>query len=149
HVLEDPPVAEQSLHAASLVVELRRDLVPPAMLLAHEPTAVNPHALEEDLVEVVLPDHVDDRTHRDAGPAHVDEELADSFVLWRLRVGARDEIAVLSFVRVGGPDLMAVDDEEVAVFHGPRAERREVASRVRLAHADREEELTTRDAREQ
>ena len=81
------------------------------------------NAFEEGLVEVVLAGHVDDRGHGDAGGAHVDEELADAFVLRRLRIRARHQVTVIGLVREADPDLVAVNDVEVTVLDGVRLQR--------------------------
>ena len=54
-------------------------------------------------------------------------------MLRHVGVGARDEDAELRHLRARRPDLLAVDDELVAVTHRPGGERGEVAARAGLA----------------
>src|SRR5207237_5661017 len=82
----------------------------------------------------------------DARRSHLHEELAHALVLWRRGIGARDQVAVVRRVRVGRPDRVPVDDEDIAVRGGARTQRGEVRSRVGLAHADAEDELAARDS---
>ena len=56
-------------------------------------------------------------------------------------IGAHEAEAPVGVVRARRPDLLAVDDEVVAVEHGPRAQAREVAARGRLAHAEAPRDL--------
>ena len=128
-VAQQQPVAQQPFDAAPLVVELRGDLVPAAVLLADQVARVDAYVLEEGLVEVVLAGHVHDRRHGDAGGAHVDEELADALVLRRLRIGARHQVTVVGLVREADPDLVAVDDVRVTVLDGVRLAARPDRSR--------------------
>ena len=60
-------------------------------------------------------------------------------------VGPAEQEAEVGVVGARGPDLLAVDDEAVAVEHGPGAERREVAARARLAHAEAGRLLAVQD----
>ena len=52
------------------------------------------------------------------GRLQVDEQEADAFLLFRLLVGAHEQVDVRGVVRERGPDFLAVDDEIVAVDHG-------------------------------
>jgi len=72
------------------------------------------------------------RPDRDARRLHVDEQEADPLVLGRIGVGAHEQEAPVGDVRHRRPDLLAVDDEMLAVQHAARLEVGEVGARVRL-----------------
>src|SRR2546430_2324089 len=67
--------------------------------------------LEEDLVEAVLVGHVEQRAHRDAGRAKVEQQVGDAAMLGRVRVGAHEDVAPVGAVGEARPDLLPVDDE--------------------------------------
>ena len=101
---------------------------------------------EVDLVELGLArDHLD-RSHLDAGLAHVDQEEADPLVLRRVGVGAGEDEDVVGEVAGGRPDLLAVDDPLVAVEDGPAAEVAEVGPGVGLRVALAPQVLAGEDA---
>ncbi len=55
----------------------------------------------------------------------------------------------MRFVRVGGPDLLPVEQPATRNAFGAGAHAGEVRSRIGLAHADAEEQLAIADARQQ
>ena len=57
--------------------------------------------------------------HLDAGLVHRHEQVGDAGVLGRGRVGAGQQEHVVGVLRLGGPDLLAVDHPLVAVELGP------------------------------
>src|SRR5262249_39443886 len=69
-------------------------------------------------------------------------------LLLRLRVRAHEREDPVREVAVGGPDLGARDDEEVAVAHRARLERGEVGARVGLGVALAPADLAAADARQ-
>lgn len=69
---------------------------------------------------------------RHARSLHVEHEEANPLVLGRIRVGAGEQEDPVGAVAAGGPDLLAVDDEVVAVAYGAGLQRGEVAARARL-----------------
>ena len=93
---------------------------------------------EEDLVEVRIRGlgQFGDGPVLDARRAHVDHQHADALVLRRVRVGAHETEAPVGVLRAGGPHLLAVHDELVAVFDGAHREGGKVAPRVGFAHAE-------------
>ncbi len=136
HVAVQRVVRHEPVDAAALVFHLAHQLPEAVVLLADEVAAGHAHAVERDLAEVAVGRHVDDRADADAGRVHVDDELGQSGVLRRVRVGPSDQVAP---VREGGaarPHLLTVDDPVVAVAYRPRPQRRDVAAGVGLAHAD-------------
>ena len=76
------------------------------------------------------------RPHLDARRVHVDDEQADALVLRHVGIGAHVAEALLGDHGVARPDLLAVDDEVVAVELGAGLQAGEVGARVGLAHAD-------------
>jgi hypothetical protein len=77
----------------------------------------------------------DDRAHRHARLAHVDQDEADALLRPHLGVGPREAEHVVGELSVRRPDLAAVDDVTVAVSNRGRLEAREVRSRSRLRKA--------------
>ena len=107
---------------------------PPAVVeVAHEVGGRDADVVEEHLVEVRLAGDLAQRSDRDARRAQVDDEARDALVLRHRRVGAEDAEPEVAVVGAAGPDLLAVEDELVAVALGPRAERGEVGAGVGLA----------------
>ena len=119
--------------AAALVGEGRLGDAPAGVHLADQVVGRDAHVGEEDLGELVgdagdLPQ----RTHLDARLVHVDDQVGDALVLGRVAVGAHQHDAQVGLRRAAGPDLLAVDDELVAVDVGAALERGQVGARVRL-----------------
>jgi hypothetical protein len=85
-------------------------------------------SVRNTLVEVSHAGDLGERTHLDAGGAHVDDEVGDALVLGHIGVGASQQDAVVGVLAERGPDLLAVDDPLVAVALGAGAQRREVAA---------------------
>ena len=98
---------------------------------------------EEDLVEVaeVLVAELGERSGLDARRLHVDQERRDALVLRDVGIGAHEAQAPVGVVGARRPDLLAVDDEIVAVEHGSGRQAREVAARARFAHAEAPRDL--------
>ena len=72
---------------------------PPLAHLA-DAVAVGDHGVvEEDLVEVGVPVHLDQRADLDAGLVHLDGERGDAGVLGRIGIGARQQEPPLGVVR--------------------------------------------------
>src|SRR5690606_21953733 len=102
---------------------------------------------EEDLVDLVGLVEQDQRTHRDPGRLHVDEQEADALLLLRRgAVGAHQAEDPVAVVAQGRPDLLAVDDVVVAAALGARLERGEVRAGTGLGIALYPEIVTVVDA---
>ena len=106
---------------------------PPVVDLAEDVGHGHAHAVEEDLVEVGLAGELAQRAHRDAGVVHVDDEHGDAVALGPARVGPGQAGGVVAVLRARRPDLLAVDDELVAVAAGPGLHAREVGAGAGLA----------------
>ncbi len=106
---------------------------PSPVEVAHEVRRGQAHVGEEDLVEERGACHLLDRPDLDAGRVHRADEVRDAAVLRDVGVGARDEDAELRHLGARRPDLLAVDDELVAVTHCPGRERGEIAAGSGLA----------------
>ena len=105
---------------------------PPAVQGAEEAVDRELDVGEEDLVELRPAGHLLERAHLDAGQVHRAEEERDAVVLGGLGVGAGHEDAPVADPPARAPDLLAVDDEAIAVTVGTRAQRSEVAAGARL-----------------
>jgi hypothetical protein len=79
----------------------------PAVIDGPEPLRVrNLHVGKINLVEVGLPAGLLDRPHLDAGALHVQEEHGEALVFCHVRIGARQQDAVVGIMRARGPDLL-------------------------------------------
>src|SRR3954454_19759508 len=91
--------------------------------------------LEEDLVELGLAGDLAKRPDVDVRLVHVEDEVGDPLVLGGVLVGAGEQHAVLRFVRVGGPDLLAGHLPRTVRLDRARLQRREVGTGLRLREA--------------
>ena len=78
-----------------------------------------------------------DGPHGDAGLMHGEEHEADALVLGHVRIRAHQAENPVGVVGAGGPDLLAIDDEVIAVVFGASAQRRQIraGTRFRIALA--------------
>src|SRR3546814_14927897 len=83
------------------------DLFPPLPPLADQCAVRHEHVVEENLVEVVMPRHVDDRADRDAGRIEVDQQLAEPRITLAAFLGADEREHDVREMRAGGPDFLA------------------------------------------
>src|SRR6185312_1095822 len=114
----------------------RRDRDLPALVdLADHVLLRNLDVLEEDLVEMPMPVEEHQRAHGDARRLHVDEQVGDAVVLWRVGVGADQQEATIGEMCARGPHLLAVDDEMVALVDRPGPEAGKVAAGAGLGEA--------------
>ncbi len=142
-------VGDQAVDAAPLVLQLPHRLLERRALDADQVGGRHPHVGVEDLAEVAVGRHVLDGPDLDAGRVHRDDDLADAGVRWALGRGPADQVAVVGHLAEAGPDLLAVDDEVVAVALGPGLQRGEVGAGLGLAHPDAPRGLAGQDAGEQ
>jgi len=73
---------------AALEHQRRRRDLPALVERADEVLLGHDDVLEEHLVEMAVTVQEDQRAHRDPGGFHVDQQVGDAVVLWRLGVGA-------------------------------------------------------------
>src|SRR5579863_4081232 len=66
---------------------------------------------------------------------HVDQQRAHPLVLWRFRIGADEELTILRSMSDGGPNLLPVDDERIAVEHRAALQGGKIGTSSRLRHA--------------
>ena len=109
-----------------------RDL-PPVVDLTDPECIGNAHAVEEDLVERCRAAHLPNRTDHDARGIHGYQERGDARLLDDIGISAREQHAVVGELRIGRPDLLAVDDPVIAVAHSLGGEACEVRSGTGLA----------------
>src|SRR5256884_13247 len=117
---------------AALVAERGLRDLPPLVEAADEIPLLGARVGHEDLREERGAGDLLERTHLDAWLAHVEEHARDALVLGRLRVGAREQDPPVGDRPARGPDLLAVDEEVVALVLGARLEAREVRAGVGL-----------------
>ncbi len=121
---------------------------PPALVeLADQVLGRDRHVVEEHLVEVEVVGRHDrpERAPGQAGAVGRDHQHAQAAVLGGVGVGADEGQDHVGVVRARRPHLLAVDDEPVAVEHGPGAQAGQVGARVRLAHPERGGDLAPQD----
>ena len=90
--------------------------------------------LEEHLAELALAGHLPQRSHGDAGRVELAEHERDAAVAI-FRIGAAQHEDPVRPRAEGGPDLLPVQHEVVAVEDGAGLERRQVAAGTGLAEA--------------
>src|SRR6185437_6810059 len=140
-------LADRGDHLALMLQEALRDrpaLIEPADEIAQRHADI----LEEGLAERRGAADQPDRPRAHAGIGHVDEDEADALVLFCERVGAHQAEDPIRLVGVGGPDLVAVDQEMLALRHRARLQAGEVGARLGLAIALAPADLAARDPRQ-
>src|SRR5712671_3808641 len=76
--------------------------------------------IEEHFVEMMMAVHHDQRTDLNAGSLHVvEQQIAYSLVLRRVRIGARKQEHPVRELRARGPHLLPIDDEVIAFEFSP------------------------------
>src|SRR5262249_55154083 len=90
---------------------------------------------EEDLVEVVAVGGVVDTLDADPGRARIDDEGANSFVLWRIPVSSPEQDHAIRVGGVGCPDLLTVDDLVVTLANSAGLHAAQIRAGPRLADA--------------
>ena len=120
---------------------------PPVVQFAHQVPARDEHVVEEDLVEVkVVGTHqVGEWSTLQSRRIGVDDQGGDAPVLGDVGVRPDERQQHVGVVGAGGPDLLPVDDEVVAVGNGPGGEAGQVAAGTGLAHAQCSGDLGTQD----
>src|SRR5437899_198146 len=143
-ILEDTVQVADRRERDALVVQLRRDEPPAAVLRPDQVLRRHAHVLVVGGVGAHVAHRADGRdlVARRAGG---EDEHADALVLGRLGIGARREPDVIGELSLAGEELGAVHDPRVAVAHGARAERSQIRARRRLRVADRKVALAAQD----
>ena len=103
---------------------------PAAVHLADQIVGRNPYVVEEELADLVLAGQIQNRTHRDARRVEIDDQTAQPAMFRRAGIGAHQGKHPLRVMSPGLPDLVAVDDEVIAVETRGCFHRREVGSRI-------------------
>ncbi len=139
---------EQFAHEGRAAFEGQRHHrdAPAVVLLADPVRHRDPHLVEEELRELGRALDRAQRLDLNARRVHRHDEPGDATVA--LVAGAHEQLAEVGDLGVRGPDLRAGDDVVVAVAYGPRAERGQVASCVRLAEALAPDLLAAEDGRQ-
>ena len=88
---------------------------------------------EEHLVEHRVAGHLPQGPDFDAGLVHFEREPGDALVLGNRGVRAGEQHPEVGELSTRGPDLLAVDDPDIAVAHGARRQTCEVGTCAGLA----------------
>ncbi|MNZ67703.1 hypothetical protein D3C78_859580 [compost metagenome] len=133
-----------AFRAAAFQRKLGADLLPTITRLAEQILVGNEHVFEEHFVEVMLADHVVDRSDGNARRLQVDDQLgqAGMAILLVLRAGAQQGHQVVRAVSAGGPDLLAVHTPATLYLLGAGAYRGQVGTDIRFRETDSDEYLT-------
>ena len=125
-----PPLQRDDRRAdvAPLVGQHAHPDAPAAVQRAEQAVGGQLDVGEEDLVELRAARHLLERADVDAGQVHRAQEERDAVVLGRLGVRPGHQDAPAADPPARAPDLLAVDDEAVAVALGPRRQAAEVAA---------------------
>ena len=109
----------------------------PALIEAAEHVGLrHAHLVEEFLGEFGVAFEGLDRPHGNAGRMHIDEQHGDAgMARFRLGIGAHQREHPIGVMAVGGPHLMAVDDEVIAVEHGACGQAGEIGAGAGLGIA--------------
>jgi len=96
----------------------------------------HPDIGEEDLVELGAAGHRLERAHVDARRVHRQQNIADALIFARrVGLGAHEHEHHVGVMGRAGPDLLAVDEEVVALLAGAGLQRGEVGAGARLGIA--------------
>jgi len=142
-------VADEAIDATALVLQLAHRLFEGAPFHADQIGDRHAHIGEEDLAEMTIGRHVLDRPHFDPGSVHRHDDFADTGVRRTLLRRPTDQVTELADFAEACPDLLAVDDELVALAHGSGLQTCEIAAGVGLAHSDAPRRFTGDDARKE
>src|SRR6185437_1827737 len=109
--------------ALSVALELQQALSdgPATMERTHQILFGDLHVGEEGLAERRVAADQTDRPRLDSRRLHVDQEKGNAFVLARV-VGADQAETPIGILRTRGPDLLAVDEEVIALVDRLRAQ---------------------------
>jgi hypothetical protein len=91
-----------------------------------------PHVVEEHLVELHFPSHLEERSNSDAVRLHVHHELRQPEVLRHVRIGPGEQQSVSRQVTEARPDLLAVHDPVVTITDRAARYPRDVGAMRRL-----------------
>ncbi|MPM49515.1 hypothetical protein SDC9_96245 [bioreactor metagenome] len=137
---------EQTLRPAALECQFGGDLLPALAFRADQRICTELHVLEEHFAEMAVARQILDRPHRHARQRQIDDHLRQPLVaVFAGARGAHQRDHVLAVVRIGGPDLLAVEQKALVVGHGLGAHTGQIRARVGLAHADAEKRLALAD----
>ncbi|MNF79679.1 hypothetical protein D3C84_618970 [compost metagenome] len=107
----------------------------------------HPHVVEEGFIQVMGIVDTADRTHRNTGRAHVDQQKADPCLLLHIRVGAYQHEDPVRVMGITGPDFLAIDHVVVAIALGAGAQRCQVGTGARFRKALAPQTLAIEDGR--
>ena len=89
--------------------------------------------VDEHFVEHGAAGHFAQGAHLDAGLVHVEREVGDALMLWRVGVRAREQHSPVGVLAAAGPNLLTGDDVFVAIELGLAAEASKVGTGAWLA----------------
>ena len=122
---------------------------PPAVHRANHVVGGHLNAIEEDLVEVSGSGDLTQGPHIHTLATHVEGERRDALMLGGVGIGPGQQISPVGVLAVGGPHLLPVDDELVAIEARAGAQAGQVAAGAGLAEQLAPDVLARADARQE
>ena len=113
-----------------LVHQRRNRHLPSRVHLADQVFLRHAHVVVKDFVESGVAGDLNERTHRDPGAVHVDQQVRNALVLGRRGIGAHQQHLPVRAMRQTGPHFLPVDHEGVAVDHRARLQACQVGARA-------------------
>src|SRR5690606_7685673 len=120
-------------HGDPLGRQRRASDLPAVVQRADQTVVGHEDVVEEDLAEAGLTGDLHQRAHLEAGAAHVDQEVADAFVLGRVLVGTGQAQAPVGAIAQRGPHLLAAQLPAALHPGGGGAQRGEIRARLGFA----------------
>lgn len=122
----------------AFMLQRRQGDIPAAVERPQQVVGRHFDVVEEDLAERLVGDrrHAD-RLDPDPGRVQIQDQAGNAAVFRRIGIRAGIQGAPSRLVGLGGPDLVAVDPEHVAVAFGARAQPGEVGPGFGFGHAQR------------
>ena len=93
----------------------------------------------------MFPGGIYERSHIDTGGVHPNQEFTDPSMLRGIRVGASNQIGIVSNMGEAGPDFLAVQGIVIALLVCPGLERSQVRAGAGLTHPQTKDDLTLTD----
>ncbi|CAB4336070.1 unannotated protein [freshwater metagenome] len=76
---------------------------------------MNAHVGQEDLIEFRFTGHLVERANIDTGGMHIQNEIAQTLVLWNIWIRSSQKHPVVRCVRQRRPHLLTVDDPFIPI----------------------------------
>src|SRR5208282_4142859 len=103
----------------------------PALILGAEQVLPrDSNVLEEDFVEAAIAGYLGQRPDSNSGAVHVCQQVAQAPVLRRLGIGPNEQDTHVSVMGLGGPHLLPIDEEVIALLDSLSLQRGEIRTGI-------------------